>query len=54
LKTDLKVLQSFLIHQNNLEVFAFSSDLNKIMKSINTISLAVDKASKVVKAFSIV
>jgi len=47
-----ETLQSFLIHQNNLEVFAFSSDLNKIMKSINTISLAVDKASKVVKALN--
>jgi signal transduction histidine kinase len=47
-----ETLQPFLMHQNNLEVFAFSSDLNKIMKSINTIGLAVDKASKVVKALN--
>lgn len=45
-------LQPFILHPNNTEIIEFACDLNKLQKSIQTIALAADKASKVVKALN--
>ena len=45
-------LTPFIIHTNNLEIIDFACDLNKLQKSTQTIALAADKASKVVKALN--
>lgn len=45
-------LYPYLTHENQYEIFAFATDLNTIMKSIDTIDIAVNKASKVVKALN--
>jgi signal transduction histidine kinase len=45
-------LSSFITHQKNIEIIDFACDLNKLQKSTQTIALATDKASKVVKALN--
>jgi len=45
-------LDVFIRNENRLVVFSFAEIMHKIMKSIGTISLAVDKASKVLKALN--
>jgi signal transduction histidine kinase len=49
LETDLDF---FIQNPQNIGIFAFASDLSKIRKSVQTIALAADKASKVVKALN--
>jgi signal transduction histidine kinase len=45
-------LTPFLQHPQNSGIFVFASDLNKIRKSVLTIGLAADKATKVVRALN--
>ena len=45
-------LKSFITHTDNVEIIDFACDLNKLQKSTQTIALAADKASKVVKALN--
>jgi signal transduction histidine kinase len=46
-------LTSFISHPKNIDIIDFACDLNKLQKSTQTIALAADKASKVVKALNI-
>ncbi len=46
------VLIDFINHPKNIQLFSFSSHLIKVLQSINTINIAVEKASKVVKALN--
>ncbi len=51
--TDLDpCFNKFLTHKNNFQVFNFASNLNLVGKSLNTISIAIDKASKVVSSLN--
>lgn len=45
-------LRPFLNHPQNAGIFIFAGDLHKIRKSVQTISLAAEKAGKVVKALN--
>lgn len=45
-------LNEFINHPNNGLLFSFTSNLIKVLQSIDTINIAVDKASKVVKALN--
>jgi len=42
----------FLTHKNNSQIFNFASNLSLVEKSLNTISIAIDKASKVVSSLN--
>jgi len=45
-------ISSYITHSKNSEIIDFACDLNKLQKSTQTIALAADKASKVVKALN--
>lgn len=45
-------LKKYLEHKNSADIFTFASNLLKIIKSTETITIAVDKATKVVKALN--
>ena len=45
-------LSTFIAHKKNIDIIDFACDLNKLQKSTQTIALATDKASKVVKALN--
>ena len=51
LEIDERILP-FLIHQEAITIFTFASNLVKIIKSSDTIGIAVDKAARVVKALN--
>ncbi len=45
-------LEKFLTHKNSLQVFTFAVNLLTIIKSADTISIAINKASKVVSSLN--
>ena len=45
-------LIDFIKHPNAIEIFSFASNLSKVVKSIHTIGLAADKATRVVRAMN--
>jgi signal transduction histidine kinase len=45
-------LEEYINHANSALLFSFTSNLIKVLRSIDTIEIAVDKASKVVKALN--
>lgn len=45
-------LRPYILHPQSAGIFTFATDLLKIRKSVNTISLAADKATKVVRALN--
>ena len=45
-------LEEYINHANSALLFSFTSNLVKVLRSIDTIEIAVDKASKVVKALN--
>lgn len=45
-------LEEYINHSNSTLLFSFTSNLIKVLRSIDTIDIAVDKASKVVKALN--
>jgi signal transduction histidine kinase len=45
-------LEKFLMHKNSLQVFTFAVNLLMIIKSADTISIAINKASKVVSSLN--
>jgi len=45
-------LEEYINHTNSALLFSFTSNLIKVLRSLDTIEIAVDKASKVVKALN--